>query len=31
MILAILKFYVIVMPPIKFQLKPTYGFGGDVV
>ena len=24
-ILAILNFYVIVMPPIKFRLNPTYG------
>ena len=30
-ILAILNFYVTVMPPIKFQLNPTYGLGGDVV
>ena len=31
MILAILNLYVTVMPPIKFQLYPTYGLGGDVV
>ena len=30
-ILAILYFYVAPMPPIKFQLKSTYGLGGDVV
>ena len=30
-ILAILNLYVTVMPPIKFQLNPTYGLGGDVV
>ena len=31
MILAILKLYVAPMPPIKFQLNPAYGFGGEVV
>ena len=31
MILAILNLYVTMMPPIKFQLNPTYSFGGDVV
>ena len=31
MILAILNLYVAPMPPIKFRLNPTYGFGGDVV
>ena len=31
MILAILNLYVTLMPPIKFQLNPTYGLGGDVV
>ena len=30
-ILAILNLYVAVMPPIKFLLNLTYGFGGDVV
>ena len=30
-ILAILNFYLTVMPPIKFWLNPTYGSGGDVV
>ena len=30
-ILAILNPYVTVMPPIKFQLNPIYGLGGDVV
>ena len=30
-ILAILNLYVAPMPPIKFRLNPTYGFGGDVV
>ena len=30
-ILAILNLYVTVMPPIKFQLNPTYDLGGDVV
>ena len=30
-ILAILNFYVAPMPPIKFQLYPTSGLGGDVV
>ena len=31
MILAILNLYVTTMPPIKFWLNLTYGFGGDVV
>ena len=31
MILAILNFYVTVMPPIKFRLNPTYNLRGDVV
>ena len=31
MILAILNLCLTVMPPIKFQLKGTYGLGGDVV
>ena len=31
MILAILNLYVALMPPIKFQLNPTYSLGGDVV
>ena len=31
MILAILTLYVMPMPPIKFWLNLTYGFGGDVV
>ena len=31
MTLAILNLYVALMPPIKFQLNPTYGLGGDVV
>ena len=31
MLLAILNFYVAPMSPIKFQLNPTYGLGGDVV
>ena len=30
-ILAILKLYVATMPPIKFQLNMTYGFGRDIV
>ena len=30
-ILAILNFYNAPMPPIKFRLNLTYGFGGDVV
>ena len=30
-ILAILNLYVTVMPPINFQLNPTYGLGGDVI
>ena len=30
-ILAILNLYVAPMPPIKFQLNMTYGFGGDDV
>ena len=30
MVLAILNFYVILMPPIKFWLNPIHGFGGDV-
>ena len=30
-ILAILNLYVAPMPPIKFGLNLTYGFGGDVV
>ena len=30
MILAILNLYAAPMPPIKFQLKLTYGLGGDV-
>ena len=30
-ILAILDFYVAPIPPIKFQLNPTCGLGGDVV
>ena len=29
-ILAILNLHVTTMPPIKFQLNPTYGSGGDV-
>ena len=29
--LAILNLYVAVMLPIKFQLNPTYGLGGDVI
>ena len=29
-ILAIRKLHVVTMPPIKFQLNPTYGSGGDV-
>ena len=29
-ILAILNLHVATMPPTKFQLKPTYGSGGDV-
>ena len=29
-ILALLNFYVTVMPPIKFWLNRTYGLGGDV-
>ena len=29
-ILAILNLHVATMPPTKFQLNPTYGFGGDV-
>ena len=28
-ILAILNLYVAAMPPIKFQLNPTYGLGGN--
>ena len=28
---AILNLYVALMPPIKFQLNPTYGLGGDVI
>ena len=28
-ILAILNLHVATMPPIKFQLNPTYGSGGD--
>ena len=31
MILAILNLYVTPMPPMKFQLNLTYGFGGDVI
>ena len=31
MILGILNLHVVQMPPIKFQLKPTYSLGGDVV
>ena len=31
MILAILNLYVAPMPPIMFQLNPTYSLGGDVV
>ena len=31
MILVILNLYVNPMPPIKFQLNPTYSLGGDVV
>ena len=31
MILAILNLYVAPMPPIKFQLNPTNGLGGDVI
>ena len=31
MILAILNLYVAPMPPIRFQLNPTLGLGGDVV
>ena len=31
MILAILNLYVAPMPPIKFQLNLTYGFGADVI
>ena len=30
-ILAIPNLYIAPMPPIKFQLSPTYGLGGDVV
>ena len=30
-ILAILNLYVTPMPPIKFLLNLTYGFGGDIV
>ena len=30
MILAILNLYIATMPPIKFQLNPTYSLGGDV-
>ena len=30
-ILVILNFYVTPMPPIKFELNPYYGLGGDVV
>ena len=30
-ILTILNLYVTVMPPIKFQLNPTYGLGGEVI
>ena len=30
-ILAILNLFVTVMPPIKFQLNPTYGLGGDFI
>ena len=29
-ILAILNLHVATMPPIKFQLNPTYGYGEDV-
>ena len=29
-ILAILNLHVATMPPIKFQLNPTYGSGGNV-
>ena len=29
-ILAILNLHVATMPPIKFQLNPTHGSGGDV-
>ena len=28
MILAILNLYVALIPPMKFQLNPTYGLGG---
>ena len=31
MILAILNLYVALMPPIKFQLTPTYSLEGDVI
>ena len=31
MILAILNLCFTVMPPIRFQLNQTYGFGGDIV
>ena len=30
-ILAILNLYVAPMPPIKFRLNLTYGFGEDIV
>ena len=30
-ILAILNLYVAPIPPIKFRLNQTYGFGGDIV
>ena len=30
MILTILNLYVASMSPIKFQLNPTYGLGGDI-
>ena len=29
-ILAILNLHVATMPPTKFQLNPTYGYGGNV-
>ena len=30
-ILAILNLYVAPMPPLKFQLHPIYGLGGDII
>ena len=31
MFLKLLNLYVTVMPPIKFQLNPTYDLGGDIL